>query len=75
MTGVETLTNTEIKAKEPVLSPYYRHHHNQIVTFTHPVTFFTATFQWDGISEVYRPYKSTDTGTQNNIVGVGVDKQ
>ncbi|MDP3973420.1 MAG: hypothetical protein Q8P92_01170 [Candidatus Daviesbacteria bacterium] len=33
------------------------HQHNEVVTYTNPRNGFTATFQWNGINEVYSPYK------------------
>lgn len=43
------------------------HQHNEVVTYTNPKDGFTATFQWDGLKEVYSPHKLQNSQT--------VDKQ
>ena len=52
------------KERIPDVSPE-GHHHNQIVTYIHPESGFTATFQWDGIRQVYDPLQHNDAGLKS----------
>ena len=40
------------KERVPKVSPL-GHQHNEIITYTNPENGLTATFQWDGIMQVY----------------------
>ena len=41
------------------------HQHNEIVTYTNSEDGFTATFQWDGIRQVYDPLQHNDAGLKS----------